>query len=52
MQNVDERFRRLLNRLIALRHPARYLARDFSLTDDEMDEMLAVAEETHARARR
>jgi hypothetical protein len=24
------------------------LARDFSLTDDEMDEMLAVAEEMHS----
>lgn len=48
MKNVDPRFPRLLNQLIALRRPARYLARDFSLPDDEMDEMLAVAEDMHA----
>ena len=39
---------KLLNDLIGLRRPARYLARDFSLTDDAMDEMLAVAENMHA----
>lgn len=48
MENVDPRFAKLLNQLVALRRPARYLVRDFSLTDAEMDEMLAVAEEMHA----
>jgi hypothetical protein len=48
MQNVDPRFPKLLNELAALRAPARYLARDFALTDTDMDEMLAVAEEMHA----
>jgi HEPN domain-containing protein len=48
MDNVDPRFAKLLNDLAGLRRPARYLARNFSLSDDEMDEMLAVAEEMHA----
>jgi hypothetical protein len=48
MENLDPRFPKLLNQLIALRRPARYLARDFSLTGDAMDEMLAVAEEMHS----
>jgi HEPN domain-containing protein len=48
MDKVDPRFPKLLNDLIALRRPARYLARDFSLTEDQMDEMLAVAKDMHA----
>lgn len=48
MKNVDPRFPKLLNDLIALRRPARYLARDFGLTEDEMDEMLGIAEDMHA----
>lgn len=48
MENVNPRFPKLLNDLIALRRPARYLARDFSLTEDQMDEMLAVANDMHA----
>jgi HEPN domain-containing protein len=48
MENVDPRFPKLLNELAALRRPARYLARDFNLTNDEMDEMLATAGEMHA----
>ena len=47
MKNVDPRFAVLLNRLDELRRPARYLAREFSLSDEEMDEMLAVAEDMH-----
>lgn len=45
MEKVDLHFAKLLNQLIAPRQPARYLVRDFSLTDAAMDEMLAVAEE-------
>jgi HEPN domain-containing protein len=48
MENIDPRFPKLLNDLIALRRPARYLARDFSLTEDEMEEMLAVAKDMYA----
>jgi HEPN domain-containing protein len=48
MENVDPRFAKLLNDLAALRRPARYLARDFSLSNEKMDELLAVAEEMHA----
>jgi hypothetical protein len=48
MDNVDPRFAALLNQLAALRRPARYLSRDFTLTNDEMDEMLAVADAMHA----
>jgi hypothetical protein len=33
---------------LRLRRPARYLACDCTLSDDEMAEMLAVAEEMHA----
>jgi hypothetical protein len=48
MKNVDPRFPKLLNDLVALRRPAHYLSRDFNLIGDEMDEMLAVAEDMHA----
>ena len=48
--NVDGHFVDLLNRLGKLREPARYLARDFELSETEMAEMLTVAEEMHARA--
>ena len=48
MDNVDARFAKLLNDLGALRRPARYLARDFTLSDEQMDEMLTVAKEMHA----
>jgi hypothetical protein len=47
MENVDPRFAKLLNDLAVLRRPARCLARDFTLSDEEMDELLAVAEEMH-----
>jgi len=47
MENVDARFAALLNRLWQLREPARYLARDFQLTESEMDDMLVVAREMH-----
>jgi HEPN domain-containing protein len=47
MDNVDPRFAKLLNELAALRSPARYLARDFSLSDEQMDEMLTVADEMY-----
>ncbi len=43
--NVDPRFTELLNRLWKLRERARYLAGDVELTEAEMDEILAVAEE-------
>ena len=46
-ENVDGRFVDLLNRLGDLRERARYLARDFGLSDAGMDEMLAVAREMH-----
>ncbi|MFN2470094.1 MAG: HEPN domain-containing protein [Gaiellaceae bacterium] len=45
--HVDGRFVDLLNQLGELREPARYLARDFELSESEMDVMLAVAEEMH-----
>jgi len=48
MDNVDARFAKLLNDLADLRRPARYLARDLTLSDEQMTEMLAVAEEMHA----
>lgn len=48
MNNIDPRFAQLLNHLAALRRPARYLARELTLGDEEMDEMLAVAEAMHA----
>jgi HEPN domain-containing protein len=43
--NVDGRFADLLNRLAQLREPARYLSGEVTLTDGEMDAMLAIAEE-------
>ena len=43
--NVDGRFVELLNRLARFREPARYLSGEVPLTEDEMDSMLAVAEE-------
>lgn len=45
--NVDPRFADLLNRLWKLRERARYLAGEVELTEAEMDEMFAVAEEMH-----
>ena len=48
MDNVDPRFAQLLNSLAALRRPARYLAREFTLGEDEMDEMLSIAEDMHS----
>jgi hypothetical protein len=48
MDNIDARFPALLNQLAELRRPARYLSRAFVLSDDEMDDMLAVAEAMHA----
>jgi hypothetical protein len=45
--NVEGRFADLLNRLGKLRAPARYLERDFELSEVEMGEMLAVAEDMH-----
>lgn len=48
MENVDARFARLLNDLTALRRPARYLSRDLTMSNEQMDEMLAVAEDMHA----
>jgi hypothetical protein len=48
MDNVDGRFAKLLNDLAGLRRPARYLTRDLILSAEQMDEMLAVAQEMHA----
>ena len=45
--NVDPRFVDLLNRLGALREPARYVARDFELSEREMEQMISVAQEMH-----
>jgi HEPN domain-containing protein len=45
--NVDGRFVDLLNLLGKIRKPARYLARDFELSETETDKMIAVAEEMH-----
>jgi hypothetical protein len=43
--NVDARFVELLNRMGRLRDPARYLSGDLDLAEDDMDAMLAVAED-------
>ena len=43
--NTDVRCTRQLNRLWELRSPARYLTRDFNLSEDEARAMLEVAHE-------